>query len=170
MNALLAECVGETSTISDSGDDASMLEAAHRIPVLASVLASRKMVNTLVSSHEEAVLIDEELLFGISGLKGKGTGAAGGCYEYRARFTHPGCRVWSGLETYFATCVGRVDPRLGRTVCHAKNHQSVCRVHRVSHDSRLSQSANTTCGSRVGQQPTRSPGPPRRPTRRHARF
>lgn len=52
MNALLAEYVGETSTISDSGDDASMLEAAHRIPVLASALASRKMVNTLVSSQE----------------------------------------------------------------------------------------------------------------------
>jgi hypothetical protein len=29
-----------------------MLEAAHRIPVLASALASRKMVNTLVSSNE----------------------------------------------------------------------------------------------------------------------
>jgi hypothetical protein len=52
MNALLAEYVGDSSSISDSGDDASMLEAAHRIPVLASALASRKMVNTLVSSNE----------------------------------------------------------------------------------------------------------------------
>jgi len=52
MNALLAEYVGESSSISDSGDDASLLEAAHRIPVLASALASRKMVNTLVSSNE----------------------------------------------------------------------------------------------------------------------
>jgi hypothetical protein len=53
MNALMAEYVGEsTNSISDSGDDAALLEAAHRIPVLASALASRKMVNTLVSSNE----------------------------------------------------------------------------------------------------------------------
>ena len=46
MNALLAEYVGESSSsIPDSGDDASLLEVAHRVPVLASALHSRKMVS-----------------------------------------------------------------------------------------------------------------------------
>jgi hypothetical protein len=46
MNALLAEYVGEASSSISGEDDASLLEVAHRIPVLASALASRKMVTS----------------------------------------------------------------------------------------------------------------------------
>jgi hypothetical protein len=42
----LAEYVGEASSSISGEDDASLLEVAHRIPVLASALASRKMVTS----------------------------------------------------------------------------------------------------------------------------
>jgi hypothetical protein len=51
MNALLAEYVGETSSISGDNDK-SLLEVAHHIPVLASALASRKMVSSMMTTNE----------------------------------------------------------------------------------------------------------------------
>jgi len=45
--------VGESSSIPDSGDDASLLEVAHRVPVFASALHSRNMVSAGVNNSDE---------------------------------------------------------------------------------------------------------------------
>jgi hypothetical protein len=53
MNALMAEYVGEPGNIANHGDDSSMYNDVGRaLPVLASALASRKLVSNMVSNNE----------------------------------------------------------------------------------------------------------------------